>query len=208
MDADRKKKLIACLLLMINVVGVLAMVDNGDLIQEMVCNDDSLRRKRDREEMERSEMATMKNLLSYHAPPQHPLPRIDVLTKLLRDPNRNYIKVFTSLYLWEFLALADHLRPLIERNRITKHRKNAAAGRVRRCKHDYLHRLYFTLQWLSDGREYKKMEFESGWSKSAIQEDIQWVALSGYFSLRFSLPRSSKFAFSLFPFTSFHKTMK
>ena len=76
MDADRKKKLIACLLLMINVVGVLAMVDNGDLIQEMVCNDDSLRRKRDRDEMERSEMATMKILLSYHAPPQHPLPRI------------------------------------------------------------------------------------------------------------------------------------
>ena len=37
MDADRKKKLIACLMLMINVVGVLATVDNGDLIQEMVC---------------------------------------------------------------------------------------------------------------------------------------------------------------------------
>ena len=63
MDADRKKKLIACLMLMINEVGVLATVDNGDLIQEMVCNDDSLRKKRDRYEMERSEMATMKNLL-------------------------------------------------------------------------------------------------------------------------------------------------
>jgi len=48
-------------------------------------------------------------------PPEHPLQPIDLISDIFKDPNRNYCQVLTKLYGWEFIALADFLKDLIEK---------------------------------------------------------------------------------------------
>mmetsp|Transcript_9675 Transcript_9675/g.21464 ORF Transcript_9675/g.21464 Transcript_9675/m.21464 type:complete len:115 (+) Transcript_9675:61-405(+) len=51
------------------------------------------------------------NLMSIFGPPVIALDPVDMVTKVRADPNRNYIKTQTSLYMWEFDILAEHLSP-------------------------------------------------------------------------------------------------
>mmetsp|Transcript_22569 Transcript_22569/g.37683 ORF Transcript_22569/g.37683 Transcript_22569/m.37683 type:complete len:151 (+) Transcript_22569:122-574(+) len=73
----------------------------------------------------------------HREPPEHPLVERIRIEDHFYDPNRNSIKVFTSLYGWEFFALADELKPFIETSRTdpTKPMGN-------RMKKDYRSRLY------------------------------------------------------------------
>lgn len=117
----------------------------------------------------KEEMPFMMNnkLYSVIGTPTQPLMNRVNLFSLLRDPNRNYCKVFTSLYGWELIALATFLKPFIEvsRNDITIPMGN-------RIKFDYLHRTYFILYWLVSGAEMRQMEVLYGWSKSSIQLEL------------------------------------
>lgn len=102
--------------------------------------------------------------------PELPLENRINISDVLRDPARNYCKVLTSLYGWEFFSLADHLKPFIETSRGDI---NKMQGRVIRFK--YFDRLYFTLFWLATGLEYYQLEFFFGWSKSTWECEIQHI---------------------------------
>ena len=98
--------------------------------------------------------------------------RIDI-TDMLKDPNRNYCKVLTSLDGFEFISLADYLKPFIEKSR-NDHSKPMG----NKMKFDHYNRLYFVLFWLATGLEYRQMEFFFGWSKTSIQKEIKHILLA------------------------------
>jgi hypothetical protein len=110
----------------------------------------------------------MYNLMPAFGPPETQLEPVDMVAKVRADPNRNYMKELTSLYLWEFDALLEHVRPFIERTR-------SGTGVARRCKLDTANRLFWCLQWLVSGNTFRQEEFMSGWGKSSCHEDCQHV---------------------------------
>lgn len=110
-----------------------------------------------------------------------PIPRVEYLAELRRDPRRQYHKVFTHFNEKELHALAELLKKYILRPRQRTPWKFRRCGSVqfhrrsRPPKYDHVHRLYLTLHWLVNGYAFKQMEFYYGWSKSVIQEDIRHV---------------------------------
>jgi len=114
--------------------------------------------------------------------PSQPLEFKEPLDSVFRDEGRNYCKLITGLYGWEFTRLANHLDELISRPRCKTSTKK------RKCKHNNQHRLYFGLDWLHSCPKLKKQEFNSGWAKSSVHEDIPHVlkalvdGLAGYIS--------------------------
>ena len=115
------------------------------------------------------DMPYMKNnaLYVHLGPPEFALEKRINLASIMRDPNRNYCKVFTSMEGWEFFRLAEHLKPHIEVSR--SDRRKSVGNRI---KYDFYHRLYFVLHWLVTGLEYKQIEAFYGWSKSAVQLEL------------------------------------
>jgi hypothetical protein len=80
-------------------------------------------------------------------PPETALGPVHVLDSLLVDDNREYVKKFTHLQMWQFFLLADTLRPFIARHRI-----NMLSEKIGPTpKHDFYHHLYFAIKWLNDG---------------------------------------------------------
>lgn len=111
------------------------------------------------------------NPIYYHqGRPQFELPTRVRVEDLFYDPNRNYCKIFTSLYGWEFFTLAEKLKPFIETSR-----NDPTAPMGNRMKKDYRSRLYYTLYWLTTLSEWRQMEFYFGWSKAQFAEDIPHV---------------------------------
>jgi hypothetical protein len=45
-------------------------------------------------------------------------------------------------------------------------------------RHDYLHRLFFCLEWLNDGNHHRTRESRAGWGKSSLHEDKIHVLLA------------------------------
>ncbi len=45
-------------------------------------------------------------------------------------------------------------------------------------KHDYLHHLFFCLEWLNDGSHQRTREPRAGWGKSLLHEDTIYVLLA------------------------------
>ena len=133
-------------------------------------DDDELDEKRNKYK----KLKLMKNNYLYSAckPPQIELYEKYNLWDLVNDENRNYMKIFTSLYYWEFYQLAMYLRPFIETARI-------GHGSMGSCiKKDYLHRFYYVLFWLDTRTELRQMEFYFGWSKSQIQLELRHLLLA------------------------------
>ena len=96
---------------------------------------------------------------------------------MIADPNRNYMQKIWHLYSWQFFALADKLKPLIERPRL----RSDGTQPIKlgpNCKHDFYHRLFFTLQWLNTGNYYRTTESLVGWGKSSLQEDNKHVLIA------------------------------
>jgi hypothetical protein len=114
MDLESKKTVAQVLIVAFSSLAAMMMADDNSAMKEeeaIVDAENILKRKR--YDMEREEMRTMKNRYKYHESPRIPLMPKNVLGEMIADPGRNYMKDFTSFYVWEFLALAEHLRPLI-----------------------------------------------------------------------------------------------
>jgi hypothetical protein len=161
-ENTRRKAALAAVLILLLFIQV---AESSACLQQIALEQSELkRRKRARYAIERDEMQTMANLFGVvQEAPTEGLVTIGLLGRVLHDPGRNYLRVFTKFYIWEFVALANHLQGLIQRPRRTRHRQNVPSGDRRRpCKFDHFHRLYLTLSWLAEGREFKKMEFDCG----------------------------------------------
>lgn len=102
--------------------------------------------------------------------PEKPLIEKSKIEDCFNDRSRKYIKIFTSMYAWEFFMLADYLRQFIETSR---NNVNNPVGKT--IKKDYRSRLYYTLYWLHSGCEYRMIEFYYGWSKSQVEKDIKHI---------------------------------
>jgi hypothetical protein len=124
MDNERKKKG-AMMVAIAAVAFAMATAMANPVTIALAATEADKRRKRPRYQLERDAMNTMQNNLAYYKsalPPTCPKkklrPKFDI-SSILEDPGRNYMKTFTSLYTWEFLELAEILRPYILRNRRT-----------------------------------------------------------------------------------------
>jgi hypothetical protein len=74
------------------------------------------------------------------------------------------------------MMLADRLKDLIERPRLRADgTRPVKAGPE--CKHDYLHRLFFCLEWLNDGNFHRSREARAGWGNSTLQDDVIHVLM-------------------------------
>ena len=135
---------------------------------------------------ERHEKKRKRNLAPYKrnqsdqlGTPTTELQAVPCLHRLLADDNRAYVKHTTHLHTWQFLALAEKLKPLVERPRLRSDGTRAPNMNPQKpCKFDYKHRLFFCLKWLNDGNVFRTREAEIGWSKSAIQEDLMHVLMA------------------------------
>jgi len=108
---NRKRRLIAACIITTSYAVVAAALE---IIEEDESNERSFKKQK------KEFLDFMKNnqLYARHRdPPQHPLVSRIVVDDLSKDPNRNYIHVFTSLFGWEFFMLADYLKPFIEVSR-------------------------------------------------------------------------------------------
>eukprot|EP01040_Poterioochromonas_malhamensis_P006627 gene6627-7139_t len=153
----KRKILLATLL-----VAVVAVVNEFDKEEE--------EKRRKRMKIEKEELNLMKN--KFHIVLEKPLPlecRINI-NDVFHDPARNYCKILTSLYGWEFFALAEKLKPLIE-----SVRGNFNQRMGHKIKFNYYNRLYFVLFWLATGLEYKQMEFFFGWSSTNWEREIRHI---------------------------------
>ena len=112
----------------------------------------------------------MKNIALFNeiGSPEQPLVKRVNVVELLSDPNRNYAQIFTALYGWEFITLADYLRPYIE---VARNDSRLKMGN--RIKFDHYHRFYFIMYWLSTGSEYRMIEALYGWGKTCVQIEIK-----------------------------------
>ena len=149
------------------VAAVVPILNLSDPIEE--------RKKRKLELEERPNM--QKFCCRFLGKPQLPLPYRDRFGNLCADPNRNYCKKLTHMYSWEILELAEMLKDEIEKPRETKH-KSPPKGKVgfgRPPKYDYINRLLFVLEWLSDGSKCDKQEFDNAYSRSICDEDLYHV---------------------------------
>lgn len=184
-----KLAIIAVSVVAVAVAGMNNLILTDSLVQAQATlaeDAKTTRRKRKRNEEERTFQPLMKTILNnpaFHQAPLYPLERKEMIAQLLLDQNRNYSKTFTNLYSWELLELADLLKDKIEEPRNTIWRKkrkrnnykDPERSKKRACNHDYIHRTFFCLEWLANGCEFKKTEFYSGWSKSSLNEDIPHV---------------------------------
>jgi hypothetical protein len=103
-----------------------------------------------RKRRERELTPYKRNLSVQYGTPTTQLVPQPVLDRLLLDENRAYMYKVTHLNTWQFMMLADRLKGLIERPRLRADgTRPVKAGPE--CKHDYLHCLFFCLEWLNDG---------------------------------------------------------
>jgi hypothetical protein len=78
---------------------------------------------------------------------------------------------------WQCMMLADRLKGLIERPRLRADgTRPVKAGPE--CKYDYLHCLFFCLEWLNDGNFHRSREARAGRGKSSLQEDVIHVLMA------------------------------
>lgn len=84
---------------------------------------------------------------------------------------RGHCRHVTGLLEWEFLALAEHLKPLIERPR----GENAVQRPEDCCKWDYKHRLLYVLSWMTGGEKIMRDEFHWQVPKSTLHRDLRHI---------------------------------
>lgn len=144
---------------------------NSSIRNELFFGDtpEELRRKRLREDRENSKF--LRNVRPVLGPPDIPLQPIQVLKRLLADPQRDYMSKVCHMRSWQFFLLADKLKDLIESPRACRDRKRKPKKVGPPCKHDHYHRLFFTLEWLNSGAYFRTTESRVGWGKSSLQED-------------------------------------
>ena len=65
----------------------------------------------------------LRNVRPTLGPPEVPLQPIQVLKKLLADPNRDYMSKLCHMRSWQFFLLADKLKELIESPRASRDRQ-------------------------------------------------------------------------------------
>ena len=191
MEGERKKQVLAnmdknCMIQAVAMLGML--VTSVILTNKMesiaawetffIETDSQKRKKRKKEESEA--MPIMKNLFSFTGSPQLPLQYRDRFGRMTEDPNREYCKKLTHMYSWEILDLAELVKDDIEFARETDWRPNVRNPRNKKTKgrppkYDYINRLLFVLEWLSDGEKLHKSEFEKGYAKSSVHEDKKHV---------------------------------
>ena len=169
------------------ILGVLTIAFDNSVIQHHLRNDiHNPQRKKEKRKRDMESLPHMANTYNNRNLREHehfPLVIKTTVADLLRDPARNYSKYLTNLYGWELLQLADHLKDKIEANRETYWRQNRRRRRKTnryrkgKCKHDYVHRLFYCLDWLANGGTMMQFEFKSGWSKSSMNEDIPHILL-------------------------------
>jgi len=99
------------------------------------------------------------------------------LEEVISDSDRQYMKKLTHLHEWQFFLLADLLKDLILRPGLRN--DGTRPERIYKpSKHDYFHRLFFCLCWLSDGLHCHSHDCETGWGKSSLQEDLIHVLIA------------------------------
>lgn len=145
-------------------------IDNSALASELLFEDGPIQKEKKRKLREREEAQFKRNISVRYGPPETSLRAINVLERILADPNRNYIGKILHLHAWQFFLLADRLKSLIERPRLRANgTRPTKIGHA--CKHDHYHRLYFCLEWLNTGKYFRSQEADTGWGKSSLQED-------------------------------------
>lgn len=140
----------------------------------------SIEKKRKRKRIE-DELPYMKNLSKYLGAPQRPLEYRDRFGSLMEDPNRDYCKKLTHMFSWEIIELAELCKFDIEAPRQTSWRPNTSERvdnqkkRGRKPKYNYLNRLLFVLDWLSNPVMGDKAEFDNSYAKTSCVEDHKHV---------------------------------
>lgn len=99
-----------------------------------------------------------------------PFALTELFQQVVSDPQRGFMKVFTSLEMWEFNALLEHLRLRIEAPRL-----RAKSKRRRRAKLGTAERLFCALSWIKGGDSFRKLECLFGAAKSSINADLRHV---------------------------------
>jgi len=177
MDESKRRELFKVIL--ICFVGMVAIFNaNLVLAQNFVIISNSNlseRQKRKRKQEDYEAMPLMANLYRYREAGIIPLPYIDRFGAMCADPGRQYCKKLTHMYDWEIEDLANELSAEISLPRQTSWRPAPAAenplGSGRKPKHNPLNRLLFVLEWLSSGDTLYSTEFDTGYSKTSLQED-------------------------------------
>lgn len=131
-----------------------SMIDD-DLLEE----DDMISR-----EYERATMRIMRNDYIHHPPEMGLGTRVSVLD-LFQDLSRNECKTLIGFTSHEFFALSDIVTPFLLGPRVN------AVAQPRAGKFQPFERLFFLLNWLHSGIEYKVQESYYGYSKSSLQAD-------------------------------------
>ena len=145
------------------------------ILEALEGSSDAKRRRQFEDEVE--EQALMKNFRWIPSGRQLPLVYRDKFGLMTEDPAREYCKKLTHMYSWEILELAELCRAEIEkprhrsRNRLRQPNGNCVRRTGRPPKADYINRLLYVLEWLSSGATLYKCQFDTGVSKSTIQED-------------------------------------
>ena len=114
--------------------------------------------------------------------PDSGLQRKNYLYALLQDLGRNPLWRKIAISGDELLSLANILRPRMEQPRLNRSlaRTNdcehgMCRSRLRSCKVTCEERLFYAIRWLHFSDTFRSMEFDAGWAKSSIAEDIPHV---------------------------------
>lgn len=158
-------------------------VTAGLVAEVTFCGENSKEKRREKRKREQDDRNIMANLFTFHAPPTQPIPYRDRYGELMEDPNREYVKHFTSMYSWELVDLVAILSVDISAARETSWRpvpsdreeEGSGKKRGRPVKYDVMNRLLFTLEFLKEGPTGKKQEFTNKWAKTSCHEDLKHV---------------------------------
>jgi hypothetical protein len=86
-----------------------------------------------------------RNLSVEYGRPATNLEHISHLERILQDINRPYMKDVTHLHGWQFFLLADHLKDLIQRQRLHLNGTHPEIYNNKKCYLDHYHHLYYCL---------------------------------------------------------------
>jgi hypothetical protein len=119
-----------------------------------------------------------RNLFVRYSQPTTNLETIPVLSNILQDVNRSYMKNTTHLHPWQFFILADQCKDFILCPRLRRDGTRPDRLGTKKAYHDHYHRLFFALKWLNDGVFFRTRETEVGWGKSSIHDDCAHLLIA------------------------------
>ncbi len=145
----------------------------------LLVDDESSKEKRRRL---RQNADTMRNLCFGNSHPQYPLVLRDIIGDVFTDHGRDYCRVLTHFYDWEFFALTDYLAPYLRLPRNTTDEMIREVGiqniPIKPCKPNLHQRLFYSLQWLVTGKPFRVAQFDTGWAKTSLNDDLRHVLKS------------------------------